>query len=210
MTRSITRTLVSAIPVLLSAAGCAQVAFEEQRPGVPVLVDTHGSPQAHVGLLMLLSHPRVRVNAVIAGEGAAEADRAEVAARRVLRFTDHYSVETSTSLRRPPRGFPDGQRKADTDLDRCRALNNIRRGPPGRLNADQLTAEAIRASAEPTVIIGLGPATHLHASLSAAPDLLSRLEAVYLSSGNLADYPTPPPPPPRPTPRSRCSTPPAG
>jgi hypothetical protein len=131
MTRSITRTLVSAIPVLLSAAGCAQVAFEEQRPGVPVLVDTHGSPQAHVGLLMLLSRPRVRVNAVIAGEGAAEADRAEVAARRVLRFTDHYSVETSTSLRRPPKGFPDGQLKAPTSTAAGRCTTSAAGRPAG-------------------------------------------------------------------------------
>lgn len=48
------------------------------------------------------------------------------------------------------------------------------------------------------MILGLGPATHLHAALSAAPELLSRLEAVYLSAGNLADYPTAPPPPPDP------------
>jgi inosine-uridine nucleoside N-ribohydrolase len=160
--------------------------------GTPVIADLGGSPDSHLGLLLLLSAEGSDVRAVTTVAGAADPQRSAVAARRLLRLTESYGVPVAVGAASTPSPFPAGQTVRDNDIDRHPLLVNVRRGDPAALSADQLITATLRDAGRPTVIVAMGPATNVAAALSAAPDVLGRVKAVYLAAGDSANFPAAP------------------
>ena len=181
-----------ALVVLTVVSACAPSAAT--RPGPtdsaggprPLLVDTDVAPDDLVAITFLLSSPSVEIKAItVSGTGEAHCGGGVDVVLRLLERLEAPIIEVACGREAPIAGdhaFPDAWR-ANADDGSGLALPTTARQPFAG-TAVQLIAETADR-VDGLRILSLGPMTNLADALGSHPNLVERLESVYVMGGAL-------------------------
>lgn len=176
-----TRFLLSALLLAGSLSGCDGDASGE---GVQVIIDSDGAFDDIKAILYLLEQPDIDVVALtVSGTGIAHCPEAAHNISALLERIDAPQIPVACGRTTPLQGdneAPPAFRNAADTLGGV-ALPEPR--PLSELDAPALLADAIESAAADVTLVALGPLTNLAEAVQSDPEILDRVEMMYLMGG---------------------------
>jgi inosine-uridine nucleoside N-ribohydrolase len=159
-------------------------ALLNQAPG-PLIVDTDMGNDDVLALLFLMQHPGVELHAVtVVGTGLVHCAPGVRNVQGLLELTQYANIPVSCGTEEPLNAdhpFPQAWRSA---ADRLWGLNlpaNDRQ--PSPLPAPDLLVESLAEADQPITVLALGPLTNLAQAFQSAPEVIEKIERLYLMGG---------------------------
>ena len=175
--------VVSALGMLtLAIPASAQDATEP----IPLIIDTDMGADDWMALLYLLKSPAVSVEAItISGTGVATCDAGTEIALGILSLMDVVNVPVSCGSETPLQGedtFPTEWRVTSSTAANLGLPDG---DEPADADAVTLLTSVIESSSDNVTILTLGPLTNLGTALQATPELVEKIDMVYIIGGAL-------------------------
>lgn len=150
----------------------------------PVIIDTDMALDDWMAILFILNDPSFEVKAItVTGTGLAYCDAGNQIALGLLALAEYEAVPVSCWREEPLVGdnaFPDEWR---TDMAVAESLGLPAGGEVVEQDAVELFTETVAASAEPVLVLALGPLTNVGAALEANPDLVDNIAMITIMGG---------------------------
>jgi pyrimidine-specific ribonucleoside hydrolase len=151
-----------------------------------VIIDTDMGADDWMAILYLLKSPNVSVEAItVTGTGLAECTAGTQIALGLLAMLDFVNVPVSCWTETPLRGenaFPPEWR---VDTDTASNLGLPDGDEPADADAVTLFTSIIESANENIDVLALGPLTNVGAALQASPDLVDKIDMIYIMGGAL-------------------------
>ena len=151
----------------------------------PLIVDTDMGNDDVLALLFLMQHPGVELQAVtVVGTGLVHCAPGIRNVQGLLELTQYADIPVSCGTEEPldaEHAFPEAWRRA---ADRLWGLNlpaNDRQ--PSPLPAPDLLAESLTDADQPITVLALGPLTNLAQAFKSNPQVIEKIERLYLMGG---------------------------
>jgi pyrimidine-specific ribonucleoside hydrolase len=177
-------TLVSACAP--SAPTSSSTAGDSAADALPLLIDTDVAPDDIVAISFLLSSPQVKITAItVSGTGEAHCAGGLDVVLRLLERLDAPKIDVACGRETPiagDRAFPAAWR-ANADAGSGLALPSTSRQAFAGAAVD-LIIKSIE-EVDGLRIVTLGPMTNLADAISSHPELIGRIESVYVMGGAL-------------------------
>lgn len=177
----------AATPGPSAAASTSAVAETDPPAGsIPLLIDTDVAPDDLVAIAVLLASPSVEIRAItVSGTGEAHCDAGVDVVLRLLERLDAPAIDVACGRETPIAGdhaFPDPWRDG-ADGGSALDLPSTSRLPFDG-DATRLLVETA-AAVDDLRVLTLGPLTNLADALGQHPDLVGRIESLYVMGGAL-------------------------
>jgi pyrimidine-specific ribonucleoside hydrolase len=163
----------------------ADIAALLEKPNGPLIVDTDMGNDDVLALIFLMQHPGVELQAVtVVGTGLVHCAPGIRNVQGLLELTQYADIPVSCGTEEPLDGehpFPQAWRSA---ADRLWGLNlptNNRQ--PSPLPAPDLIVESLAEADQPVTILALGPLTNLAQAFQSDPEVINKIEQLYLMGG---------------------------
>lgn len=170
---------------LKQAQNLSQAAALVEKTDLHLIVDTDFGNDDVLALLYLMQHPGVELKAIsVVGTGLIHCQPGIRHVHGLLELTGYGDVPVSCGPEEPlgaEHPFPEDWRQG---ADRLWGLNlpqSERRASP--LDAPSLIIETLSASDQPTTVLALGPLTNLAIAFQAQPQVIDRIERLYIMGG---------------------------
>ena len=172
--------------VLLSVLGVfsGTATVSAQDGPVPVVIDSDMTTDDWMATLFLLNDPDFAVKAItVAGTGFAYCDAGVQSALGILALADYGDVPVSCGSEKPLMGdnAPPAEWRTTTEV--VDGLGLPKGGEPAAQDAVALFTSTIQDSPEPVTVLALGPLTNIAAALEATPELVEKIEMIYVMGG---------------------------
>ena len=171
--------------VLLSVLGVFSGTTHVSAQGpVPVVIDSDMTSDDWMATLFLLNDPDFAVKAItVAGTGFAYCDAGVQSALGILALADYGDVPVSCGSEKPLTGdnAPPAEWRTTTEV--VDGLGLPKGGTPAEQDAVALFTSTIQDSPEPVTVLALGPLTNIAAALEATPELVEKIEMIYVMGG---------------------------
>jgi len=171
--------------VLLSVLGVFSGTTHVSAQGpVPVVIDSDMTSDDWMATLFLLNDPDFAVKAItVAGTGFAYCDAGVQSALGILALADYGDVPVSCGSEKPLMGdnAPPAEWRTTTEV--VDGLGLPKGGEPAAQDAVALFTSTIQDSPEPVTVLALGPLTNIAAALEATPELVEKIEMIYVMGG---------------------------
>jgi inosine-uridine nucleoside N-ribohydrolase len=187
----------------LSLAACERVEasptpIRSAETGRYVVIDADMGADDVMAILYLLQAEDVNVSAItVSGTGLAHCQPGMRTALGLLTLSEVEGVPVACGRETPLKGevaFPSDWRAGSDSLsDR---LDLPGGGEPSEMDAVELLTQTIQAAPNKTTLLTTGPLTNLAEALQAEPDLVDKIEMVYIMGGalevpgNVSEQPT--------------------
>ena len=162
---------------------CLALAAQAQHP---IVIDTDAGSDDLMAIAYLLSHPGIRIEAIMVVNGLAHPDAGAKNIVRLLDLAGRKDIPVFAGRSTPLQGkaeFPAEWRKTSDDLPGV-TLPASSRQPVSKPAADYLI-ERLRDQASPVRILALGPLTNLAEALKRDPSLAGAIEELVIMGGAL-------------------------
>jgi pyrimidine-specific ribonucleoside hydrolase len=151
---------------------------------VPVVIDSDMTSDDWMATLFVLNDPGFTVEAItVTGTGFAYCDAGVQAALGLLALTDYGDVPVSCGSESPLQGDNAPPAEWRTTIEAVEGLGLPEGGEPVAQDAVELFTSVIQESEEPVTVLALGPLTNVGAALEATPELVDKLEMIYVMGG---------------------------
>jgi pyrimidine-specific ribonucleoside hydrolase len=181
---------VALTSLLLIAAGCGNQgpvpdpSTIQKAPPRPVILDVDMAHEDMHAALFLLAHPNVDVRAItVTGTGEAHCGAGVENALGIVAVSGQPDIPVSCGRETPLTGdhqFPAEWRQ---DADQAYGVTIPDSGEPSPLNAPELIVSTLQNTDEKISIVAVGPLTNIADAIQTAPEIVSRIEAVYIMGG---------------------------
>ena len=150
-----------------------------------VLVDTDLGNDDVLALLFLMQHPGIELQAVtVVGTGLVHCEPGIQNVHGLLELADYADIPVSCGIEQPlgaEHAFPDAWRSAADRLWGLGLPHNDRQ--PAAQPAPELLAETLANADQPLSVLALGPLTNLAQAFQANPEVISKIERLYMMGG---------------------------
>jgi inosine-uridine nucleoside N-ribohydrolase len=155
------------------------------RTTIPLIVDTDFGNDDVLALLYLMQHPGVDLQAItVVGTGLVHCQPGIRHVHGLLELTQSGEIPVSCGDEVPmgaEHAFPEAWRQG---ADRLWGLNlPINQRQPSPLPAPQLLVEMLSSAPAPQVVLALGPLTNLAQAIQASPEVIGKIERLYIMGG---------------------------
>lgn len=150
----------------------------------PLIIDTDMTSDDWMAILYILNNPDYDVRAItVTGTGFGQCDSGTYIALGLLAMTEYRSVPVSCWRDTPLSG--DNPVPADwrVTMDEAEALNLPDGGVTAQHDSVELFTSTIQDSPQNMTVLALGPLTNVGAALEATPDLINKIEMIYIMGG---------------------------
>jgi pyrimidine-specific ribonucleoside hydrolase len=183
-----TKYFILIIGMLL--VGCSAPAATPTQPaetGRYVVIDSDMGEDSVMAILYLLQAEEVNIKAItVAGDGLAHCQPGMRTALGLLALTGDEDIPVACGREKPLKGdlaFPQDWR---TEMDNlAETLDLPAGGEPAKMKAVELLTRAIEAAPSKATLLAEGPLTNLAEALQAKPELVDKIEMVYIMGGAL-------------------------
>ena len=187
-TETATRVPATAAPAHLDlATETVPTPTRPEESGEYVVIDSDMGGNSVMAILYLLQAEGVDVKAItLAGDGEAHCQPGMRTALGLLALTGDNDIPVACGREKPLKGeitFPQFLREGADNL--AETLDLPAGGEPSKMNAVELLSSAIEAAPHKATILAEGPLTNLAEALQAKPDLVEKIEMVYIMGGAL-------------------------
>jgi len=170
---------------ILALAWSTPAFAQETAAAVPIIIDTDFAGDDWMAILYLLQHPSADVQAItLTGTGEAHCDPGVQNALNLLALAGQPDIPVACGRETPLEGdhtFPEEWR---TSVDRMFDIPMpVSEAEPFAGDAVTLLQSSIAASAQPPVIITLGPLTNIAELFAADPAVTSQIARVVIMGG---------------------------
>jgi pyrimidine-specific ribonucleoside hydrolase len=152
-----------------------------------VVIDSDMGVDSVMAILYLLQAEGVEVKAItVAGDGLAHCQPGMRTALGLLALTGNEQIPVACGRDKPLKGdlvFPQDWREYSDGL--AEMLELPTGGGPSKMDAVALLTSVIEAAPQKATILAEGPLTNLAEALQARPDLVDKIEMVYIMGGAL-------------------------
>ncbi len=152
-----------------------------------VVIDSDMGGNSVMAILYLLQAEGVDVKAItLAGDGEAHCQPGMRTALGLLALTGDNDIPVACGREKPLKGeiaFPQFLREGADNL--AETLDLPAGGKPSKMNAVELLTSVIESAPHKATILAEGPLTNLAEALLAKPDLVEKIEMVYIMGGAL-------------------------
>lgn len=150
----------------------------------PVIFDTDMAHEDMFAALFLLSHPNVDLRAItVASTGEAHCQPGVAHALGLVILSDHEPIPVACGPEAPLAGnheFPGQWRQA---ADSAYGVSMPEGGKAHTLEAPDLIIDILENSEQKIDIIAVGPLTNIAEALERAPEIVDRIEAIFIMGG---------------------------
>lgn len=160
---------------------------QPEKSGEYVVIDSDMGGDSVMAILFLLQAEGVDVKAItIAGDGLAHCQAGMRTALGLLVLTGNEHIPVACGREKPLKGenaFPQILRAGADNLAEILELPDG--GEPANMDAAELLTSVIEAAPNKATILAEGPLTNLAEALQARPDLVDKIEMIYIMGGAL-------------------------
>ena len=150
----------------------------------PVILDVDMGMDDMLAILYLASHPDVDIRAItVAGTGLAHCDAGVSNALGLAELSDQKDVPITCGRETPLEGnhvFPADWRQSADDASGVEISHT---GKPSPLSAPELIVNILQTANDGISIVAVGPLTNIAEALQTAPEIDSKIEAIYIMGG---------------------------
>jgi len=151
---------------------------------IPLIIDTDMALDDWMATLYVLNNPDFSVKAItVTGTGFATCDAGVQAALGLLALAEYGDVPVSCWRNTPLVGENPVPTEWLTNMERVEALGLPEGGEPADEDAVSLFTSTLEASSGKITVLALGPLTNVGAALEANPDLVDKIEMMYVMGG---------------------------
>ena len=150
----------------------------------PIILDVDMGMDDMLAILYLTSHPNVDIRAItVAGTGLAHCDAGVSNALGLAELSDQKDVPVTCGRKTPLEGnhvFPADWRQSADDASGVEISHT---GKPSPLSAPELIVNILQSTNDRISIVAVGPLTNIAEALQTAPEIDSKIEAIYIMGG---------------------------
>ena len=182
--------LAIAISATLLVTGCGSQSLTPDpsliqiHPAKPIILDVDMGLDDMLAILYLASHPNVDIRAItVSGTGLAHCDAGVSNALGLVELSDQKDVPVTCGRETPLEGnhvFPADWRQSADDAS---GVEISYTGEPSPLSAPELIVNILQSSSNRISIVAVGPLTNIAEALQTAPEIHSKIEAIYIMGG---------------------------
>ncbi len=155
------------------------------QPPMELIVDTDLGNDDVLALLFLMQHPGVDLQAVnVVGTGLIHCEPGIKHVLGLLELSKYREIPVACGTEEPldaEHAFPDAWRKAADHLWGLGLPLNKRQASP--LSAPELLVETLMQAQKPLPVLALGPLTNLAQAFHAHPEVIDKIEHLYIMGG---------------------------
>jgi len=150
----------------------------------PIILDVDMDLDDMLAILYLTSHPNVDISAItVTGTGIAHCDAGVSNALGLVELSGQKDVPVTCGRETPLEGdhvFPtDWRQRADDAF----GVEISHTGKPSSLSAPELIVNILQSANDRISIVAVGPLTNIAEALQTAPEIDSKIEAIYIMGG---------------------------
>jgi pyrimidine-specific ribonucleoside hydrolase len=176
-----TRVLLSALLLAGSLGGCASDASDGR---AQVIIDSDGAFDDIKAILYLLEQPGFEVIALtVSGTGIAHCPEAAHNISALLERIGAPQIPVACGRTTPLEGNNEAPPVWRNAADTLGGVDLPEPRPLSELDAPALLADAIKSAAADVTLVALGPLTNLAEAVQSDPEILDRVEMMYLMGG---------------------------
>ena len=181
---------VALASLFLIAAGCStqgpvpDPSTIQKAPPRPVILDVDMAHEDMHAALFLLAHPNVDVRAItVTGTGEAHCGAGVENALGIVTVSGQSDIPVSCGREIPLEGDHQFPAEWRLDADQAYGVTIPDDGEPSPLNAPELIVSTLQNTDEKISIVAVGPLTNIADAIQKAPEIVSRIEAVFIMGG---------------------------
>ncbi len=187
-TRYLVLAIVLSTTILVTGCGSQNLTpdhslIQIQTPK-PIILDVDMGIDDMLAILHLTSHPNVDIRAItVAGTGLAHCDAGVSNALGLVELNDQKDIPVTCGRETPLDGnhvFPADWRQSADDASGVEISHT---GKPSPLSAPELIVNILQTANDRISIVALGPLTNIAEALQTAPEIDSKIEAIYIMGG---------------------------
>jgi len=182
--------LTIALSTILMVAGCGGQSLSTDpsliqiQTAKPIILDVDMGLDDMLAILYLASHPNVDIRAItVAGTGLAHCDAGVSNALGLVELSDQKDVPVTCGRETPLEGshiFPPDWRQS---ADYASGVEISHTGEPSPFSAPELMVDILQSASDRINIVAVGPLTNIAEALQTAPEIHSKIEAIYIMGG---------------------------
>jgi inosine-uridine nucleoside N-ribohydrolase len=171
------------ILIICTVAVFSTVSAQDDQP-IPVIIDTDMVTDDWMAILLTLKNPRFDVRAItVTGTGFAYCDSGTRIALGLLALAEAGDIPVACWRDEPLFGSNAAPDEWRTTMETADSLGLPEGGTASDMNAVELLTSQLESSAWKYTILALGPLTNIGAALEATPELVDKIEVIYVMGG---------------------------